>query len=200
MTSCRQSENYPSLNDCLQVGLSFINDLCSLLLRFRVHKIGVVTDIEKAFLHIQLAVEDKNYTHFLWLSKPNDPASKFTVYRFKVVLFGSVSSPFMLNAVLQHLLRADDSTVAKDIRQNLYVDNVISGFSNEERAVQYYKQARKIMSNANFNLRSWASNSTNLRKVAQKDNVANERAIVNVLGLPWDTSTDTLSLNPEELT
>ena len=198
--SCHQSANYPSLNDCLQVGPPFINDLCTLLLRFRVHKIGVVTDIEKAFLHVQLAEEDRNYTHFLWLSKPNDPASEFTVYRFKVVLFGSVSSPFMLNAVLQHLLRADGSTVAKDIRQNLYVDNVISGFSNEERAVQYYKQARKIMSNANFNLRSWASNSTNLRKVAQKDNVADERSIVNVLGLLWDTSTDTLSLNPKELT
>ena len=151
-------------------------------------------------MHVQLAEEDRNYTHFLWLSKLNDQASKFTVYRFKVVLFGSVSSPFMLNAVLQHLLRADGLTIAKDIRQNLYVDNVISGFSNEGRAVQYYKQARKIMFNANFNLQSWASNSTNLRKVAQKDNVADDRAIVNVLGLLWDTSTDTLSLNPKELT
>ena len=56
------------------------------------------------------------------------------------------------------------------------------------------------MFNANFNLQSWASNSTNLRKVAQKDNVADDRAIVNVLGLLWDTSTDTLSLNPKELT
>ena len=95
-------------------------------------------------MHVQLAEEGRNYTHFLWLSKLNDQASKFTVYCFKVVLFGSVSSPFMLNAVLQHLLRADGLTIAKDIRQNLYVDNVISGFSNEGRAVQYYKQARKI--------------------------------------------------------
>ena len=189
--SCRQSANHPSLNDCLQIGPPFINDLCTLLLRFRTHKIGIVTDIEKAFLHVQLAQEDRNYTHFLWLSKPSDPKSKFIVYRFKVVLFGSVSSPFMLNAALQHLLNTDGSLVAKDIQQNLYVDNVISGFSNEEKAVQYYNKARQIMSNANFNLRSWASNSTKLMKVAQEDNVADSRTTVNVLGLLWDTSADT---------
>ena len=56
--SCRQSANHPSLNDCLQVGPPFINDLCTLLIRFRTHKIGIVTDIEKAFLHVQLAEDD----------------------------------------------------------------------------------------------------------------------------------------------
>lgn len=111
--SCRQSATHPSLNHCLQVGPPFINDLCTLLLQFRSHKIGIVTDIEKAFLHVQLTEEDRNYTHFLWLCKPNDPKSKFTVYRFKVVLFGSVSSPFMLNATLQHLLSTDGSPVAR---------------------------------------------------------------------------------------
>ena len=47
--SCQMSENYPSLNDCLEVGPPLINDLCSILIYFYVHKYGVVTDIEKAF-------------------------------------------------------------------------------------------------------------------------------------------------------
>ena len=54
--------HHPSLNDCLQVGPPFINDLCTLLLRFCTHKMGIVTDIEKAFLHVQLTEEDRNYT------------------------------------------------------------------------------------------------------------------------------------------
>jgi len=36
----------------------------------------------------------------LWLSNPDDPKSPFITYRFKVVLFSSNSSPFMLSATL----------------------------------------------------------------------------------------------------
>ena len=50
----------------------------------RVHKIGIVTDIEKAVLHVQLAEDDRNYTHFVWLSQSNDPESEFIIYRFIV--------------------------------------------------------------------------------------------------------------------
>ena len=92
-----------------------MNDLCSLLLRFRTHKIGLVTDIEKAFLHVCLAEEDWHCTYFLRLSNPDDPESQYTIYHSRVVLFGSVSSPFMLNATLQLILNKDGSTVANDI-------------------------------------------------------------------------------------
>lgn len=37
-------------------------------------------------------------------------------------------------------------------------------------------------------------------KVAQEDDVADSRTIVNVLGLLWDISADTLTLNPKDLT
>ena len=50
--SCRMSNNHPSLNDCLEVGPPLVNDLCSILIHFCVHKFGLTTDIEKAFLHM----------------------------------------------------------------------------------------------------------------------------------------------------
>ena len=126
--------------------------------------------------------------------------SEFIIYHCKVVLFGSVSSLFMLNATLQHLLNPDGSRVARDIKQNLYVDNILCGSTNEESTVEFYYKARQIISNANFNLRSWTSNSTNLMSEVQEDNVADSRAIVNFLGLLWDTTRGTLTLNPEEFT
>lgn len=196
--SCRMSEKHSSLNDCLEVGPSLVNDLCSILLRFRIHKFGLSTDIEKAFLHVKLDDSDRDFTRFLWVSNPDDPESDLDVYRFRVVLFGSVSSPFMLNATLRLHLSSQNSEVAKDIQQNLYVDNIISGGTTEHSVTQYFKEARAIMSKANFNLRSWASNSQYLQTVAHKEKVVDENEVVNLLGLHWNTTKDYLGFIPKK--
>ena len=139
--------------------------------------------------------------YFVWLSQPNNPESEFIIYRFEVVLFGSVSSPFMLSATLYQLLLKDDSDIAKDIQQNIYVDNIITGLSsNVDATTQFYHKARQIMSGTKFNLCSWASNHNKITSSAHQDNVADSRTTVNVLGLLWDTVSDTLTLNPKGLT
>ena len=102
--SCKQGKN-SSLNDCLDTGPSLINDMVEMLIRFRLHEVAIVSDIEKAFLNIQLSESDRNFTKFFWLSDPCDTESEFKVYRFKAVLFGSVSSPFILNAVIKSLIQ-----------------------------------------------------------------------------------------------
>ena len=109
------SNDYPSLNDCLDVGCPLVNDLCSIIIRFRTHKYGLSTDIEKAFLHVQLHNDDRDYTRFLWLSNPEDPESEFDTYHFKVVPFGATSSPFMLNATLQLHLRNQVSKMLRKV-------------------------------------------------------------------------------------
>ena len=192
--SCRQSPNHPCLNDCLEVGPPFLIDLCTLLLRFRTYNIALVTDIEKAFLQVQLDEADRKFTHFFWLSEVNNPESKLEIYRFRVVLFGCVSSPFMLHAALCCHLSNQHSTISNDVLANLYVDNVVSGCSTVPDALEYYQSARNLMSNAHFNLRSWASNSSEVRTRAQQDGVADKAALTNVLGLLWDTAQDTLQL------
>lgn len=102
--SCHPTRNQPSLNDCLLTGQPQLNDLCCIILRFRLHPVGICTLIEKALLHIQLHEDDRDWTRFLWLSDPHDPDSEFITYRFRVVLFGAVCSPFMLNAALHRHL------------------------------------------------------------------------------------------------
>lgn len=192
--SCRQSQQHASLNDCLMVGSPPLIDICNILLRFRLHCYALSTDIEKAFLHVKLEESDRDFTRFLWLSNPKDPESSFVTYRFKVVLFGSTSSPFMLNATLDHHLNSYNSPVSQDMKKNLYVDNVISGCQSEEAILRYYTEARNIMSEANFNLRSWASNSQQLQTLAQADCVLDSDITVNLLGLKWNTCTDMIAL------
>ena len=85
------------------------------------------------------------------------------------------------------------------MQSNLYVDNVISG-SNSEEVVSYYKKSRALISQANFNLRSWASNNIQLQNLAKQDGTAETSNIVKVLGLQWNTSSDQLSLTPRDIT
>jgi len=60
--SCQQSSGYPCLNDCLLIGSPCITNLCAILVRFRYHQYGISTDIEKAFLHVRLHPDDRDYT------------------------------------------------------------------------------------------------------------------------------------------
>ena len=195
--SCCQS-TLPSLNDCLMTGPSFLADLCGILLRFRWYTFGISTDLEKAFLHVWLDEGDQDYTRFLWLSTPSDSDSKLIIYRFKTVLFGSTSLPFMLNATLQHHLNSFDTSIARDMKRNLYMDNIISGCDSEDQVVEYYKEARKIMNQAKFNLRSWASNSSQLQSLAKSEGTADKDSTVSLLGLLWSTATDTITFSPKQ--
>ena len=70
--SFKQGEQ-PSLNDCLQPGPPLLNDLPGILLHFRLHKYAITTDIEKAFLHVNLDQANQDATRFYWLSNVDDP-------------------------------------------------------------------------------------------------------------------------------
>ena len=102
--SCKSSADSPSLNDCLQPRPLSINDLCSILVRFRQHNVAFSSDIEKAFIHVHLDDEDRDFTRFLWLSDLCDVNSPLIPFRFRVVLFGATCSPFMLQATLTYHL------------------------------------------------------------------------------------------------
>ena len=50
------------------------------------------------------------------------------------------------------------------------------------------------MSQAKFNLRSWSTNSHQLKQVTMEDKTSDSSTTVGLLGLRWNTSTDILSL------
>ena len=100
--SSKAAKNVACLNDCLYVGPNLTELLGDVLLKFRTKEFGFVADISKAFLRIGLKEHDRNYTKFLWPENPFQPDGKYKVYRFKSVLFGSCSSPFLLCGTLRH--------------------------------------------------------------------------------------------------
>ena len=137
--SCRQSADKPSLNDCLQSTPPQLNDLTGILIRFRMNKFAITTDIEKAFIHVSLDEKDRDVTRFLWLKDPSNPISSLTTYRFKAVLFGATCSPFILCAtIIKHIENNRDNWVSKHLIRDIYVDNIISSFSSEHDVIEFY--------------------------------------------------------------
>ena len=59
-------------------------------------------DIEKAFLMVGMAEEDRDVLRFLWVDDINKPSPEIVVLRFTRVVFGVSSSPFLLNATIKH--------------------------------------------------------------------------------------------------
>ena len=94
----------PSLNQCLHTGPKFHQRIADLLLRFRVYPVAVVADIEKAFLMIQVAEEDRDVLRFLWVKDLTTEPPEIIELRFARVIFGVSSSPFLLNATIKYHL------------------------------------------------------------------------------------------------
>ncbi|XP_053390070.1 uncharacterized protein LOC128552995 [Mercenaria mercenaria] len=198
--SCRQSRNHLSLNDCLESTPPIMNELTSILVRFRMHKYAVCTDIEKAFLHVGLHPNDRDVTRFLWLNDPANPDSPLCTYRFKAVLFGATCSPFILNAtLLKHLKLHESVKAAETMQRDLYVDNVLSSFQLQVELLTYFREARSLMSKAGMNLRSWTSNSAALRSQAAAEGVLDNDEVTKVLGMRWEPVADQMSFARREI-
>ncbi|XP_072389388.1 uncharacterized protein [Diabrotica undecimpunctata] len=85
--SAREKDS-PSLNQCLEKGVNLIELIPAILLRFRQQKLGVTSDISKAFLQISVHPKDRDFLRFLWYDKENN----LKVFRHRRVVFGINSS------------------------------------------------------------------------------------------------------------
>ena len=207
----------PSLNDCLHTGPKFGQSILDILLRFRLHKVALIGDIERAFLMISVARCDRDVLRFLWVSDTRQPNPEITVLRFTRVVFGVSASPFLLNATIDHHMKKIETTnyhFVDKFRRSIYVDDIVTSAATVEDAYQFYERAKSHLAKASFNLRKFESNSSDLRqKINEKEHLCNEQDLpgcppVNpsstpskkqVLGILWDPAKDVLVFDIREV-
>ena len=117
-----------SLNDCILPGPPLQPNLASVLIRFRAHKIGLIADIEKMFLQVKLAPEDRDVHRYLWRDLQPNEAPK--VYRMQRLTFGVNASPFLAIATVHaHVNKYKEMSpyAVEEILQNMYVDDCLTG-------------------------------------------------------------------------
>ena len=132
--SARAGRNSPSLNDCLYVGPPLSPYIYDVLLRFRINKIAITGDIEKAFLNVSVDPRDRDCLRFLWVDDVTRRHPNIQVYRFARVAFGVSSSPFLLNATIRHHLVSTDipREFADKVLKSLYVDDFVGGDDSDD--------------------------------------------------------------------
>ncbi|XP_054267181.1 uncharacterized protein LOC128989325 [Macrosteles quadrilineatus] len=187
-----------SLNSCLEKGPNLIELIPALLMKFRKHPIGVISDIKKAFLQVSLTESDRDALRFLWW-KDYD-SREISEFRHCRVVFGVSSSPFLLSATLAHHLENSPETMkdtANKLKESFYVDNCVTSVESEYELHRFVEESQLLLSKAKFELHSWASNvllPEEIYKSEEKNMYLSDNS-VPVLGLMWDVKSDELYCN-----
>lgn len=135
------------------------NHLWSILVRSRFYPVLLTGDLQKAFLQVSIKEQE---LRFHWRA----PGSVETAtYRFTRALFGLTCSPFLLGGVLNEHLNSWEKEypdLVKEIRDGLYVDNMMTGGKNVEEVAEKKVKAIKVFEDATFKLHKWHSNASEL--------------------------------------
>lgn len=146
----------PSLNDCAYSGVNLYTDMLELLFKFRTNNFILLADIRKAFLMIKLKNEfDKN--RFCFFLKLED---KLVRFRYNTLIFGFVSSPFILSYIVRYPVEKHAYGLCRDmLLNNFFVDNLVKTHQSPADLLQLYIEAVATMKKGGFELKTCCSNS-----------------------------------------
>lgn len=192
--NAKQSQNAISINEAIYKGRQLIEDLLSILLRFRKHPIALTSDLEKAYHQIGLRKEDRNYVKCIWLKDPTKPPEPNNLMhlQFTRIAFGIIASSFILQATIRYHLEKHAKEYPALI-YDFYADNLVTGAQSVEDATQIADVAIKAFEKCSMNLRQWYSSSERVNQTIPEAKRANGNP-ATVLGLKWDTHMDCISL------
>ena len=118
--------------------------------------------------------------------------------RFRRVPFGNCASPFLLNATIQHhLAKFPNSRVIEELKDNLYVDDWLTGADSAEEGCKLIQEASDVMNQAAMPLAKWVSNSPAVAEVLHRDfkDKFIDAESVKVLGMKWLATSDAFSFS-----
>ncbi|XP_076301661.1 uncharacterized protein LOC143219643 [Lasioglossum baleicum] len=194
-----------SLNDILHSGPNLLPEIPDLLLRWRCHAIVFAADMEKMYRQIWLADEDRHAQSILWR---RDSDGEVDEYRLRTVTYGLACTPYLAMRTIRQLSSDEESRfplAASCLRSDVYMDDVLSGASTIDEALEVQKQLIAALKAGGFTLRKWTSNEPRLLDHLSAEHIASsgDRPIENLftlLGLRWQSAGDffLFDLKPRE--
>ena len=192
-----------SLNDCMYSGPALQPDQFAILIRWRTHKVALISDVKKMFLQVELDESDRDSHRYLW--RDLDTTAPPRIYRFKRVTFGVAASPFLAIATVQHHARVHRNLfplASKEILNNMFVDDCLSGSYDVSSAIRLKAELLSLMKIGGFELTKWVSNSEDVMKtilVSERnpsfDVNSDQSSCLKALGVTWNPQADVLKLD-----
>ena len=163
-----------SLNTAIAKGPNLLQDLYTILLRFRMYKFAFSADISEMFLRVKLAEKDQKYHRFYWNGN---------IYQFTSILFGNQCSPDASQKVLAtHCERnIDKYPLACDVLQNFcYMDDTIKSCESVEELVETIQQLIPLTKSMNMDICKFYTNSTKAIEVLDRDKVSTKVTFTDI--------------------
>ncbi|XP_052888952.1 uncharacterized protein LOC128297361 [Anopheles moucheti] len=205
--SAKSSASDVALNQALMVGATVQNDIFVILVRFRKHFIVFTADISKMYRQIKVIPAHSCFQRIFWRA---DSALPLRVLELKTVTYGTACAPFLATRCLLQL--SNDEAIsfpraAKIIREDCYVDDILSGASTVPEALECQSQLLGILKSAGFPVHKWSSNSPELlqhipepereKLVSLSDSC---EGVLKTLGLTWSPQRDEFAFVTNHLT
>lgn len=203
-----KSSSGVSLNDTLVVGPTVHPPLVDVLLRFRLHRVGLTADVSKMYRAIELIASDRDFHRFVWRSQPDQT---IVDYRMTRATFGVSASCFAANMAVKHnavQLAHKYPQAAEAVRDSFYVDDGLMGADSIDSAIALQRQLQDLFTHGGFLLRKWNSSEPTvlhaiLPELRESQDVHpisdSDHDHTKTLGLQWDTTTDTFRLTVSKL-
>ena len=115
------------------------------------------------FLQIKLKHQDQNSQRFLWRDLHTHRGQE--IYCMTRVTFGDTPSPFLSIATVQKHAKhheKDHPTAAKEVNENMHVDDVLTGAPDHDRAVTLRNELCNLLSKVDSN---WQNGRQTLRRL-----------------------------------
>ena len=143
-------------------GPNLINELYSLLLRFRAKPVALTGDMIEAFFQIRVRKSDQKLLNFLYRDPEKDASEEIQLIRFNVLTMGIPSASFELASCLRkiaELEKDENPEIAESILRSIYADDLISSHYSDEEAIVFTKNIVTVLAKYGFLLHKFSSDS-----------------------------------------
>ncbi|UYV61642.1 hypothetical protein LAZ67_1005714 [Cordylochernes scorpioides] len=152
----------PKFNLPVFSGPKLQNNIFNILLKFCTNSVALVADIEKMYRQIRLHPDDIRYQTILWRDCKD---LELQEYSLLTVTYGLACAPYLAIRTLHqiaHEVQVSNPRVSKIIREDFYVDDLLTGCPTVEDAKGLVQQLIAVLGSGGFVLRKWVSNETSI--------------------------------------